>query len=240
MVDFSPEAMYERRLDWISKHKKELEDPKMKLSALYGLEVEYFKVAFLDWHLHQSPEKFQEYMKASVRCQEERFHDARKRGLNDRTNMVMVGSVSIAIASGDQKFFVDYLTFFDDHFDYEEKPMAFLGDWAYRCWVCLILGRNLDQFDFFLEKLQKVCDKKEYRKFKHYPQVLKSIWLGDEQGFHENLKILTDDYKGRFMKDDVNRFLSVWGISICHIAKFKGMTVDFDHPYVPKELIALS
>ena len=204
--------------------------------ALRGLYYGYRKLATLEWCLHKDAELFREYMKEAIQYflewvkQDETviFYPPSLVQLLDVLN---TGNVSLI------KEFIEYV---DDHFDYKTKPDAHPADWLYRCLVALILGRNADQWDFFIEKLKKGYSVQKRLKLYPYGLLLEAIWTQNEDLFHEQIQIIAETHKKltRSIFDDYeDKLLCLWGIALCNLAKIKGLRIEFDHPFIPKELI---
>ena len=239
MKEFVPQEQWERYSnEYIPYHLDKLKSDKSLdvVSGLGGLSSGHKILSVLEWHLHKDAEKFREYMKEAIRYflewvkQDETviFYPPSLVQLLDVLN---TGNVSLI------KEFIEYV---DDHFDYKTKPDAHPADWLYRCLVALVLGRNADQWEFFIEKLKKGYSVQKRLKLYPYALLLEAIWTKNETLFHEQLQIIAETHKKltRSIFDDYeDKLLCLWGIALCNLAKMKGLRIEFDHPFIPKELI---
>lgn len=207
--------------------------------ALRGLYYGYRKLATLEWHLHKDAELFREYNKKAVEYDIKRFKDSKEKE-PDIAFQSPYAKLLDTISAGNESFSKETTIFVDDNHDYKSKPIAHLAPWLYRCLVALVLDRNADQWEFFMEKLKKAFSTKQYGKLYPYALLLEAIWTKNETLFHEQIQIVADTHKKltRSIFDDYeDKLLCLWGIALCNLAKMKGMKIEFDHPFIPKELI---
>jgi hypothetical protein len=108
--------------------------------------------------------------------------------------------------------------------------------------VVLVLDRYKEDFPMFMEKLKKGYSTKRWGKLMPYADLIEAIWNKDEMAFHTALNILANTHKsmvrGIFENQIEYQLLCLWGIGLCQLARIKGMNIDFDHEYIPKELIS--
>jgi hypothetical protein len=208
--------------------------------ALRGLYYGYRKLATLEWHLHQDSGLFRECMKKAITYRTTCFEECNKINPINRSNTSFLGPLFDSISTGDESCTKSFFIIVDDNYDYKTKPDAHPADWLYRCLVALVLGRNADQWDIFMEKLKKGYSVQKRLKLYPYALLLEAIWTKNETLFHEQIQIVADTHKKltRSIFDDYeDKLLCLWGIALCNLAKMKGMKIEFDHPFIPKELI---
>jgi hypothetical protein len=238
MKEFTPEEMYDLSVNRLIPD--ELERLKTnRISSLGSLYTRYRTLATLEWHLHKNAEQFREYMKKAVEYDIKRFKDSKTR-CPENLFQSKYSLLLDVLCTGDESFSKETTIFVDDNHDYKSKPIAHLAPWLYRCLVALVLERNADQWEFFMEKLKKAFSTKQYWKLYPYALLLEAIWTKNDTLFHEQLQIVADTHKKltRSIFDDYeDKLLCLWGIALCNLAKMKGMRIEFDHPFIPKELI---
>ena len=198
----------------------------------------YQKLGVLEYHLHQDTKLFREHAKTGLEYRQAFYNEV----LQKDPNMKTYGYEEIMDSLLVQNFeeVKEWTTFVDDHYDYSGKPNH-IADWLYRILVAFILGRGMENIEMFLEKIKKGYSTKQYQKLYPYGLMLEAIYKNDSELFHEQLPIITSTHKkmlrsiiGDSWKD---RVLCLWGIAFCNLVRMKGMTITFDHPLIPQELI---
>ncbi len=224
----------------IEGHLKKSQESSDRLMALGSLYTRYRTLSALEWHLHQDADKFKEYIKEAVNYRANCFIECNKVNPSNRSNTSFLDPLFDSISTGEETYTKGFFTIVDDNYDYEEKPSSHPADWLYRCLVALVLGRNIEYWDEFSEKLKKGYSVQKRLKLYPYALLLEAIWTKNEALFHEQIQIVADTHKKltrSIFEDYEDKLLCLWGIALCNLAKMKGMTIEFDHPFIPKELI---
>jgi hypothetical protein len=240
MKECTPREMYDLRvLKWIPYHVDKIKTD--LLSACGYLYYEYRKLAVLEWNLNKDAYKFTKCIKESVNYSVKQMQTILTVNPNATRYQSEFTLVFDALCTGEELFAKETSLFVDDNTDYHKKPSSHPADWLYRCIVALVLERNTDQWDMFLEKLKKGYSVQKRLKLYPYALLLEAIWNKDTALFHEQIRIVADTHMKltRSIFDDYeDKLLCLWGIALCNLARMKGMKIEFDHPLIPKELIS--
>jgi hypothetical protein len=217
------------------------DDPDKNHTGCRALSYNYYLLSSLEWYLYKSSFKFFDYMKKSVDFKKMDYELCKKNNPNFKTYYPM-SEVLMSLSSGDKKLINIFSVFLDDNHDYDEKPSSHPAPWLYRCLIVLVLDRYNDQFPTFMEKLKKGYSTKKWGKLMPYAELIDAIWTRDEVAFHTTLETLANTHKsmlrGLFSDEIEQKLLCLWGIGLCQLARIKGMNIDFDHEYIPRELIS--
>jgi hypothetical protein len=211
-----------------------------KFDAVSALINGYSMLAILEWHLHEKLDKYFAFMSKSAEyaIQENNMLIAYnpKRSLGGIEDPCFY-----ALCSGQEQVVREYYNFVDDHFDYKEKPSKHPADWLYRVLVVLATGRYEQEMDGFLEKLIAGYSTKTWSKLMPLGLMLDAIWHKKIEQFHKAVEQIAKDHKRmiwtRYCEGVEYEVLSIRAIAICQLARMRGMKIEFDHPYIPKELI---
>ena len=212
-----------------------------KQSASQRLSHVYCLLGSFEWYFHKNDNLFFDYMKKSIFYKKEDLFLCKEGNPDFKTYPSLTSELFPDLCTGNEVIIRDFFSLIDDHFDYDEKPSSHPTPWMYRCLVVLTLGRMEDQFPHFLEKLKKGYSTKRWGKLMPYADLIEAIWHRDESAFHEALRVISNTHKsmvrGIFENQIEYQLLCLWGIGLCQLARIKGMHIDFDHEYIPRELI---
>ncbi len=144
-----------------------------------------------------------------------------------------------ALATGDTNYFLKLTKLIDDNADYNETPRKHGAFWFYRVLAWMILERNLEYIPDALERAKASFNEKgKYKSMNPYVMMSEAIWNKDEARFHEYLEIAAKKYgRQKVFEMPYEKYISWAGLGLCHLAKYRGMKVEFDHKYIPAALI---
>jgi len=242
--DTDYEAIYQRDInEYIPNYLEKLSDTSRRDRVSIALMLSNFiaETGILEWHLYERQDKYfmrmtesAQYATQANQMRIEKLPQAKLGGIED--------AMFYALCSGQEQIVRDYYNFVDDHFDYKEKPTKHPAPWLYRSLVVLATGRYEQEMDGFLEKLIAGYSTKTWSKLMPLGLMLEAIWHNKIEQFHAAVEQIAKDHKRmiwtRYYDGGIKyEVLSIRAIAICQLARLRGMKIEFDHPYIPKELI---
>ncbi|MDF2966042.1 MAG: Immunity protein 49 [Rickettsiaceae bacterium] len=244
MVDFEQKKDFYNRLikEYIPQELENLnsEDRGIYRNNLQELSEDYFILASLEYGLFHNIDKCREDLNL-FKEYSLKYIKARVTDVPTKYSATFFAEMLYALCTGDPDFYLEYIRLLDGHADYDEKPSKHGADWMHRALAWMILERNLDKVPDALEKAKASFNPKgQYKAMYPYVLMLEAIWEKDEKKFYENLELAAKKYSRQIngtFDEPQDTFLCWYGIGLCQLAKHKGMKINFDHKYIPAELI---
>ena len=216
------------------------------MQGVRDLSSDYPTIAIWEWHLFERLEHFTDYMAKSAECEMlmiRTYNKINPEFVGNPAYRALEDPMFYVLCSGQEEAIREYYTFVDDLYDYREEP-KYMACWYYRILVGLTIGRQKEKLSYFVEQMLHIVENKRGgKRMVPYARMLEAIIKRDEAGFHAALSEAARKYKSAIWKEPFVgaqfELLNLRAIPLCQLALMHGIKVEFDHPYVPKEILAL-
>jgi hypothetical protein len=239
------EMLYDKFLensDWIQKQPKpEDYDNTGSATAVEISHRRFFAIA--EYILHGDVPAFRRQLVDAAKLQIQLFHrydEGTLQGDGSYVSIVSQDQLFDALAAGAFDVAEEFARHLGGRAKIEKGDLPLRIALGYSLKHCVL--NDADELRDWLVRLKEVCKAKKYQGFEAFVHAFQGILDGDLSRANKGIAGIAANHRRAMMDpgwfaDTEDELLSVWGIGVANLARYRGLQVDAVPPYIPNDLL---